>query len=115
MIVLIAEDNPSVAELAAVYAEMAGCEAEIAMDGQSALEAVQSHHVDLMILDAHLPVMSGMEVLRSLKDTPDAPPVAVYSADDDMRQESLRLGAVAFLPKTKPEQLMRFIESHAWH
>lgn len=110
-VVLIVDDNESVAGMAAACAEMAGCESEIAHDGQAALNAVRSHHIDLMILDAHMPGLSGLDVLRELKSE-RAPPVAVYSADEGVRQEALQLGAVAFLRKTKPEELLQFIEEH---
>lgn len=78
-----------------------------AADGQEALTRIREHKdtLSLVLLDLMMPVMSGMEVLRRIKDDPDIRqiPVIVLTADQDAEIESLSLGAIDFIPKPYPQ------------
>ncbi|MGF1447890.1 MAG: response regulator [Opitutales bacterium] len=50
-------------------------------DGEAALEAIQSQSWDLVLLDLNLPKVSGMVVLRQLKQRHPQTPVAVLSSE----------------------------------
>jgi CheY-like chemotaxis protein len=83
--------------------------------GDEGLEQARRTRPHLILLDLHLPDMSGEEVLRQLWSDPQtrALPVAVLSADATpaQRQRLLASGAVAYL--TKPldiTQLLRLID-----
>ena len=54
-----------------------------AMDGSLGLELARQHRPDLILLDLHLPIMDGQEVLLRLKEDPVTGelPVVVVSAD----------------------------------
>ncbi|HEX6070183.1 MAG TPA: ATP-binding protein, partial [Longimicrobiaceae bacterium] len=83
-----------------------------ALQGRMGLELAREHHPDLILLDLHLPDISGEEVLRELLSdarTQDVP-VLVISADATPRQiQRLRLaGARGYL--TKPLDLDEFLE-----
>lgn len=54
-----------------------------AMEGRLGVDLAREHHPDLILLDLHLPDISGAEVLRLLREDPStsATPVAVISAD----------------------------------
>ncbi len=82
-----------------------------AMEGNLGLELARQHMPDLILLDLHLPVMDGQEVLRRLqadRATSDIP-VVVVSADATPARvaDVLAGGATAFL--TKPLDVQRFM------
>jgi PAS domain S-box-containing protein len=82
-----------------------------AMQGSAGLELARTYRPDLILLDVHLPDMSGDEVLRQLRVDPRlrAIPVVVISADATPHQvEQLRAaGARDYL--TKPIDVSRFL------
>ncbi len=78
-----------------------------AATGAEALEAIrtESELISLVLLDLNLPDMHGLDVLRALKENPQAAsiPVIVMTADKDAEVESLTLGAIDFIPKPYPQ------------
>ena len=82
-----------------------------ALRGQLGVELAREHQPDLMLLDLHLPDMSGLEVLRRLREDPRTAgiPVVVVSADATTASvEELRTaGADAYL--TKPLDVDEFL------
>ncbi len=75
----------------------------VAMDGESALEAVNDDPPDLILLDIMMPEIDGFEVCKRLKDNPETAniPVVFISAltEAEDRQKGLDLGAVDFITK----------------
>ena len=69
--ILIADDNQANVELLDAYLVNVDCEIEVAVDGQDALDKVQSFQPDLILLDVMMPKLSGFEVCRQIKDNPD--------------------------------------------
>ncbi|HUU82840.1 MAG TPA: response regulator [Phycisphaerae bacterium] len=71
--VLIVEDNPQNLELLEVYMEDLQPEVTTlpAVNGVEALEMVDRHKPDLILLDIMMPKMSGFEVCRHLKSNPE--------------------------------------------
>jgi DNA-binding NarL/FixJ family response regulator len=70
-------------------------------DGSAVLEAAQRLQPDVVVVDRNLPHVHGLEVCRQIKqDNPDAR-VVVFSAmnDPDITQQSLEVGASAFVCK----------------
>lgn len=84
-----------------------------AMQGNVGLEMAQIHAPDLILLDLHLPDMSGMQVLHQLKaDRRTASmPVVVLTGDSlpGTQAQVLEAGAVACL--SKPIDVPRFLET----
>ena len=74
-----------------------------AINGQAALDKVQSEAPDLILLDIMMPIMDGFEVLSRLKANPDTRdiPVIVISASNNLQSvvRGIQLGAEDFLPK----------------
>ena len=77
-----------------------------ASDGQEALDRIRqnSETLSLILLDLLMPVISGMVVLRQLRETAawSRIPVIVMTADHDSEVASLELGAMDFIPKPYP-------------
>jgi CheY-like chemotaxis protein len=82
-----------------------------AMQGSTGFDLAVEHHPDLILLDLHLPDISGPEVLRRLQNNPATAdiPVIVVSADATAGQiQRLRdLGARGYL--TKPINIKQFL------
>jgi signal transduction histidine kinase/ActR/RegA family two-component response regulator len=82
-----------------------------AMLGRLGLDLAREHRPDLVLLDLHLPDLSGEEVLAALQSDPETRgiPVAILSADATReRTQFLAAGARAYL--TKPIDLRRLLE-----
>lgn len=78
---------------------------ELAASGPKALELIGRRHYDAVILDQHMPEMSGSEVMAALKgmfgSRRGRPKVLAYSTLDlpEFREQCLADGADAFMPK----------------
>ena len=64
---LLADDDPTIADSLAPFLERAGFHVLVVSDGMSALEKAQAHHPELIILDVLMPRMDGRETLRHLR------------------------------------------------
>ncbi len=67
---LLVEDNPLNQEVALQLLHDAGLQAEVACDGQAALERVQGHHFDLVLMDVHMPRLDGLAATRAIRALP---------------------------------------------
>jgi len=110
--VLYIEDNLSNLELIQrILARRSDLRLITAMHGRLGLDLAREHHPDLILLDVHLPDISGDEILRRLKAEPPIAgiPVIVISADATAVQIArlLSLGARDYL--TKPLDVKKFL------
>lgn len=82
-----------------------------AMQGGLTLELAREHHPDLIVLDQHLPDMSGDQVLAQLRADPRtaAIPVVMCSADATERRRKQLLDAGAYAYLTKPVKVQHFL------
>jgi two-component system response regulator ResD len=67
-LVLVVDDEPTIAEVVARYLERAGYETRTAADGPSAVAAALAKRPDLIVLDIMLPGFDGLEVMRRLHE-----------------------------------------------
>ena len=65
--ILVADDEPNQLELLTFNLTQAGFEVIRAGDGQQALDMVEEHRPDLVIIDWMMPHMSGIDVCRALR------------------------------------------------
>jgi CheY-like chemotaxis protein len=63
--ILVAEDDPASLDLLRAYLESKGYMVGAAPDGNRALEMAASGEFDLLILDVHMPLYGGQEVLTA--------------------------------------------------
>lgn len=68
--VLIVDDNLQNLELLQAYLEELPCAVRTATDGLEAMDAIEQHDVDLVLLDVMMPRMSGFEVCQKIKTSP---------------------------------------------
>ena len=77
-----------------------------AADGSETMAMIRQHQdtLSLVLLDILMPIMSGLEVLRAVKDdsTLSRIPIIVTTAERETEVESLKLGAIDFIPKPYP-------------
>jgi CheY-like chemotaxis protein len=114
-LVLIVEDHPDIAGLLRQIVEIQGAQTLVAYSGRDALAILYSDPPSAVVLDAGLPDISGIEVLRCIRDDPklNAIPVVLYTAgiDPETRQEALNLGDEAIVLKTDLFDMMDTTEA----
>lgn len=102
--VVIADDNASVREglREVISAEDDLVLVGVAADGAEALRLITEHRPDLAVLDNDMPRRTGLEVLRTVRDTMPQTAIVMFTLDDGIREEALAAGAAAVLPKDTP-------------
>ena len=107
---LVIEDNLTNLELLTqIFERLPHFTLLTAMQGRLGLDLAAEHRPDVILLDLHLPDMSGKDVLHALRADPvlKGTPVIIVSADALGSQTKALLGAGAFRYITKP-----FVPSH---
>ena len=101
MRILLAEDDPVIADGIYRALRRGGCAVDHVADGMEADTALASQVFDLLILDLGLPRMNGIEVLKRLRARKSAQPVLILTAQDgvDDRVRGLDAGADDYLTK----------------
>ncbi len=101
MRILVAEDDPSLAEGLMGSLRQAGYAVDSVTNGEEADAALEAHNFDLIILDLGLPKRSGLEVLKRLRSRKSATPVLILTARDSIndRVTGLDAGADDYLAK----------------
>lgn len=99
---LIADDQPANREL--IRGMLDGFDLTIleAADGNDVLELLATNRPDIILLDAKMPGMDGMEAARRIRSAPayaDIPIVAISAAVMSQEVDALRQAADAYLPK----------------
>ncbi|MCX7015856.1 MAG: response regulator [Candidatus Sumerlaeota bacterium] len=101
--ILIVDDDANSLEMLDQELQEAGFETRLCVSGEAALDAIRGGGIDLMLLDIMMPDVSGLDVLRRLREqcTMSDLPVIVVTAKDHSRDvvESLTLGANDYLIK----------------
>ena len=111
---LLVDDDQDLSELLCEYLNGEGLEVDTAFDGPAGLEKALNTPYDLIILDIMLPHLSGIEVLKSLRQQGITLPVLMLTAkgDDLDRILGLELGADDYVPKPcNPRELLARIKA----
>ena len=103
--VLIVDDNADICRVVARLVRAAGHAADVALGGQEAIDYLQSHRPDMVILDVMMPRIDGLDVLRAVRQDPRLAgvPVVMFTAanEGDLREHALRQGADGYWVKGK--------------
>ena len=99
--VLLAEDDHDIAELMIMMMAERGLHLTHVENGALALEAMQSNTFDFVLMDIHMPVMTGYEVLAALQQENNTTPVVIMSASsvEAGRVNAENLGCYDYLIK----------------
>lgn len=99
--VLVADDEPSSAEMLALILGFTGYDVSRAYDGVQALELAKSLKPDVLLLDCRMPKLQGPDVAKRVKADPElaGKVVVLFSAADEDEIQWRENGADAFLRK----------------
>jgi two-component system, OmpR family, alkaline phosphatase synthesis response regulator PhoP len=113
--ILVADDEPHIGRIIKMKLEQGPFKVSIAYDGQEALDFINNdEHVDLALLDLMMPKLSGLDVLRQIREQErfKALPCIILTAGGDAKHErdALALGATQFLTKPfSPKKLYALV------
>jgi CheY-like chemotaxis protein len=120
---LITDDDPGFRETLQVVFEPKGFRTLLASDGEEALKIVHTETVHLVLLDVHMPRLTGLETLRMMKEFRAMLPCILLSAQlDELILEQARL-ANAYLVLSKTVTVGQITgavrqalqRTYAWH
>jgi CheY-like chemotaxis protein len=120
---LITDDDPGFRETLRVVFEPKGFRTLLASDGEEALKIVHTETVHLVLLDVHMPKLTGLETLRMMKQFRAMLPCILLSAQlDELIVEQARL-ANAYLVLSKTVTVGQITgavrqalqRTYAWH
>ena len=99
--ILVADDDPDIVLGLSERLRWMGHDVVSASDGQAALNAVESHALDLAFLDVAMPRLNGIDALRRIRQRWPDLPVVVVTAGGTVRLavEAMKYGAVDFIAK----------------
>ncbi|HEX6690119.1 MAG TPA: response regulator [Burkholderiales bacterium] len=106
--VAIVDDEEPVRKALRRLLRAAGLQAESYAGGQELLDAAAERAPDCVVLDLHMPGMSGLQLMRRLQAMQQRPPIVVVTAHDEpeTRAQCLAAGATAYLRKPLDERLL---------
>ena len=96
--ILLADDSEDNRFLIAEYLKRSSCILDIAENGEIALSMMKSRHYDLVLMDAHMPVMDGLDATRAMRDwerVQNAAPLPILALTADAFKESAGQSAAA--------------------
>ena len=101
--VLIVDDNRDSAESLSMLLEITGNKTYIAHDGLEAVEAIEQHHPDVVLLDIGLPLLDGHEVCRRVREQAWGKDIVIIAltgwGQEDDRRKSKEAGFNGHLVK----------------
>ena len=113
--ILVVDDDPTIVRLLVVNLQHAGYQVAHAFNGLEALQRIAEDLPDLVILDIGMPLMTGLEMLRTLRehDATRLLPVIILTANSTDQDvfAGYHGGANFYLTKPfNPADLLRYIE-----
>ena len=104
--ILLAEDNVVNQQVVQALLSGFGCQIDVAENGQEAVDLWSAHTYDLIMMDMQMPVMDGVEAIRSIRRgeqqrDSDRLPIAMLTANASSNHRDLasRAGADVVIPK----------------
>lgn len=104
--ILLAEDDIQLVDMYSRKFELDGYDTTIAEDGQKAIDILKDGYVpDVAILDVMMPMVTGLEVLKHIKDQKELEDVIVIMltnlSDEKTAEKIYELGATEYLVKAE--------------
>lgn len=115
--ILCIEDELFISELYVRALTRAGYEVDVELDGQKGLAAVQTDTYDIVLLDLMIPTITGIEVLRALRDpakTPNLHAKVIITTNLEQREDvraDIERQADGYIVKAEitPRELVAFL------
>ncbi len=110
--VLVVDDDRSFVEAVALFLEKHGYRTRTAFGGQAGLGLLKSNHVDVAIIDVHMPDKGGLEIVNESAACSTTLAVILISGDDspETAERCRATGAAEFMVKPlAPRELLRVI------
>jgi CheY-like chemotaxis protein/HPt (histidine-containing phosphotransfer) domain-containing protein len=115
---LVAEDNPVNQEMALAVLENLGCQVDVAINGQEAVEAVTKADYDLILMDCQMPVLDGFAATMAIRhweweQSRHSLPIVALTANviKGFREQCLAAGMDDYLGKPfEQSQLVAILE-----
>ena len=108
LLVAIVDDEEPIRKALQRLLNAAGLDAQTFGSGREFLDSLAIHHPDCVILDLHMPGMSGLSVLQQLRESGPRLPIVVITAYEvpEVRSYCLSAGASAYLRKPLHDQTL---------
>jgi CheY-like chemotaxis protein len=97
--ILVVDDDPDLREFLRLMLTSMGFEVTSAANGQEALDVMEGHNPDLILLDMKMPVMNGWEFCHALEGRDACPPIVVLTAAPDPAARAAEAHADGWLGK----------------
>jgi two-component system response regulator AtoC len=112
---MIVDDERTLARAVKAFLAEAGYEAEVAGDGEQALELLPRLRPDVVFADVRLPGMSGIELLRRIREFDPSIPVIIMTAYGTIEGavEAVKLGAFDYMKKPVDLEELRLLADRA--
>jgi len=116
--VLIVDDSATMRSMLVKTLQMSGLPlgtVSQASNGKEGLELLDREWVDIVFLDINMPVMSGMEMIESMRKKPElvnTPIIVVSTESSQTRNEEVQSKGVKFIHKPfTPERVREIVQS----
>ena len=103
--ILIVDDEEAVRDLFSELLRKEGYETNTCATGEETLELLKQENFDVVLLDIKLPGVSGLEVLKNIRDSyKDLPVVMItgFGYDEDLIAKTKQLGCSGYIGKNMP-------------
>jgi len=110
--VLVVDDQPVNRTLAEALLRDLGCEVVIPANGEEAVAKVQATAPDLVLMDCHMPGVSGIEAARAIRKAGQRQPIVTVSAD--VSAENLAQVPASGMQRVLGKPLRRPITCRRW-
>jgi len=99
--VLVVEDDPDIRKILDMFLSEKGFRVKVAESGPRALEMLAEEPIDLILSDVRMPGMSGLDLLRHLKERDPEIQLVLMSAYSSVKDavEAIQLGAADYVEK----------------
>lgn len=107
--ILVVDDEKNIRLMISKCMLSEGYEVDIAEDGTQGIEMFQKSGYDVVLLDMKMPGLSGMDVLKIIKDCKESIPVIMMTAFGTIESavEAMKLGAVDYIRKPFTPDIIR--------